>query len=443
MRALLILILSTCLHAAQPNIIVIYTDDQGYADLHCQGIDPAVLTPNIDSLAKNGVRLTSGFVTAPQCEPSRAALLTGVYQQKVGVDNNLAGNMKPGVPTIASRLKEAGYQTATIGKWGVGGTPQWKDILGKATPKLDPAEAPLQPAARGFDDYFSGVQTLYVANRNRQGKLIEPTILKDPDYRTEVQNDAAVAYLDKTLGEDKPVFLYFAPYAPHVPLTAPENYLARFPDITDLAMVSCVDDGVGAILATLKKHEQLDNTLIFYISDNGAPHNNGGSNKPYEGKKGTLFDGGTRVPYIVSWPAVLSKGTTSDAIVSTLDVIPTCLAAAGQKIPANGLDGHNLLPLLKGDTGASSHDELFFSWSGQSAIRTKDWKLIRSKQGKDSLYSLATPAGEKTDLISSNPEIATSLAAKLDAHLATLPKIEQTIRKPRINRSPAGIRKQQ
>ena len=430
MRALLILILSTCLHAAQPNIIVIYTDDQGYADLHCQGIDPAVLTPNIDSLAKNGVRLTSGFVTAPQCEPSRAALLTGVYQQKVGVDNNLAGNMKPGVPTIASRLKEAGYQTATIGKWGVGGTPQWKDILGKATPKLDPAEAPLQPAARGFDDYFSGVQTLYVANRNRQGKLIEPTILKDPDYRTEVQNDAAVAYLDKTLGEDKPVFLYFAPYAPHVPLTAPEKYEARFPDVDDktrrtcLAMISCIDDGVGEILATLKKHEALENTLIFFISDNGAPNNNGGSNNPLQGSKGSLLDGGTRVPYIVSWPAAFPGNTTSDAMVSSLDVLPTSLAAAGVEIPT-GLDGHSILPLLKGETQTSPHSELYFSWSGQSAIRTKDWKLIRGKSGKDSLYSVKTPDGEKHDVISVNPETAKDLATKLDAYLATIPKILQ------------------
>jgi arylsulfatase A-like enzyme len=431
MRSLLaILLFSVGLHASPPNIIVIFTDDQGYADLHCQGIDPAVLTPNIDSLAKSGVRFTSGFVTAPQCEPSRAAILSGIYQQKVGVDNNLAGTMKPGIPTIATRLRDAGYHTVTVGKWGVGGTPLWKDILSKKVPAIRPAEAPLQPAARGFDSYFSGVETLYLTNRDRRGIAIEPTIIKDEDYRLEVQNKAAAALLDSALGRDKPVFLYFAPYAPHLPLTAPEKYEARFPDVDDktrrtcLAMISCIDDGVGEILATLKKHEALENTLIFFISDNGAPNNNGGSNNPLQGSKGSLLDGGTRVPYIVSWPAAIAGNTNSDAMVSSLDVLPTSLAAAGVEIPT-GLDGHSILPLLKGETQTSPHSELYFSWSGQSAIRTKDWKLIRGKSGKDSLYSVKTPDGEKHDVISVNPETAKDLATKLDAYLATIPKILQ------------------
>lgn len=432
-----IILLSTWLHAKKPNIIVIFSDDQGYADLGCQGVDKAPVTPNIDALAARGIRFTSGFVTAPQCEPSRTALLSGVYQQKAGVDNNLAGDMKPGIPTIASRLKEAGYLTGTVGKWGVGGEPKWAQILNKTTPSLAAADAPLQPAARGFDSYFTGVQTLYIANRDRAGKPITPTILRDEDYRVEVQNDAAVSFLDSSLGGDMPVFLYFAPYAPHVPLAAPAKYLDRFKHIPDntrrtgLAMISCVDDGVGAIVNTLEKHKALDNTLIFFLSDNGAPRNNGSSNAPLVGMKGSLLDGGIRIPFIVSCPSILPKGVTSDAMVSSLDIIPTCLSAAGKPIPTSGLDGHDILPLLKGETQSSPHAELFFSWSGQSAVRTKTWKLIRNAADIENLHSVATPEGEKTNVISSNPEIAKDLATKLDAHLATLPKIEPTTSKPR------------
>jgi arylsulfatase A-like enzyme len=415
----------------RPNVIVVFTDDQGFADLGCQGVRSDVKTPNIDSLARSGIRMTHGYVTAPQCEPSRAAILSGRYQQFVGVENNLAGTMHSGIPTIASRLKAAGYVTGMVGKWGVGGGPTWQDIMSKSVPPVRPADLPLLPGARGFVDYFSGVQTLYVASYDLAGKTITnaPVMLRDDRYRVEVQNEAAVAFIERHAKDSQPFFLYFAPYAPHVPLAAPQKYLDRFPNVKDvtrrtgLAMISCIDDGVGQILATLRERHLETNTLVWFISDNGAPRNNGSLNEPLGGWKGSLLDGGVRIPFLVSWPGKLPAGKVYDSPVSSLDVLPTSLAAAGVTKVDGPLDGVNLLPFLRGENKSDPHEALFFRWSGQSAIRVKDWKLLRTG-ARHMLFNLTTDPGEKTDVRAEQPELSAALDKRLGDWLATLPEIK-------------------
>ena len=428
---LLLVLLLPSIVLSRPNIIVIFTDDQGYADLGCQGVDDAVRTPHLDALAARGIRCTSGFVTAPQCKPSRVGILCGVQQQKAGVETNTAGQLRAGIPTIASRLREAGYHTAAVGKWGVGGAPNWQDIRSGKIPAPDPAEAPWQPAARGFEDYFSGVQTLYLTNLDLKGQPRPgaPAIIREDRYRLEVQNEVAAGFIDRAATLEKPFFLYFAPYAPHVPLTAPEKYQARFPEVRDkerrtcLAMMSCLDDGVGAILEALRRHQLEQKTLIFFISDNGAPRNNGSSNAPFLGYKGTLLDGGVRVPFLVAWPGSLPAGTTYEPMVSSLDVLPTCLAAAGVRPPQDELDGVNLLPHFKGEAEGPPREHLFFAWNGRAAVRGKEWKLVR-RGGRNQLFSLVVPAAEERDVSADHPEIVARLSAKLEAWLQTLPKIE-------------------
>jgi arylsulfatase A-like enzyme len=430
--------------ANRPNIIVIFSDDQGFADLGCQGVRNDVRTPHLDALARSGIRMTHGFVTAPQCEPSRAGLLSGRYQQFVGVDNNLAGTMQPNIPTIASRLRAAGYVTGTVGKWGVGGGPNWQDILNQREVSVRPGDLPLLPGARGFDDYFSGVQTLFVASFNLAGETISnaPVIVRDDRYRVEVQNEGAVAFIKRHGRGDKPFFLYFAPYAPHVPLAAPQKYLDRFAAVKDesrrtgLAMISCVDDGVGQIMATLREYHLETNTLVWFISDNGAPRNNGSLNEPWGGWKGSLLDGGIRVPFVVSWPGRLPAGQTYPALVSTLDVLPTSLAAAGITHPQGPLDGTNLLPYLCGEKKSEPRDALLFRWSGQAAIRLKEWKFIRTGERR-LLYNLVADAGETKDVHAEQPELAAALERRLAEWLAQLPEVarEAPPRRPGPRRS--------
>ena len=353
----------------KPNIIVIYTDDHGYADLGIQGQKSDVKTPHIDQLARDGVRMTSGYVTAPQCAPSRAGMLTGRYQQRFGLDENHNIPLPLEETIIPQRLKKAGYATGMTGKWHLEPGHIDKEWIAKNIPELVGKKIthedipfskilPYMTSERGFDDCFQGSMSNYWTNYDLKGNTIEKQRIFDKRFRLDVQSDAAVTFIDRN--HEKPFFFYLAYYGPHVPLEANEKYLSRFPGEMPerrrlaLAMLSAIDDGVGRIRETLRKYSIDKNTIIFFISDNGAqlgrtkkdaPSSawNGSLNEPLVGEKRMLSEGGIRVPYIVSWPNVLPKGIVYDKMVSSLDVAATSIASAGLA-PSNELDGVNLVP---------------------------------------------------------------------------------------------------
>lgn len=393
----------------KPNIIVIFTDDHGYADLSSQGVLEDIKTPHIDALAKGGARMESGYVTAPQCVPSRAGLMSGRYQNRFAVEHN-------GVPldgfnaqkTIAERLKTAGYATGMTGKWH----------LGRADEIVD----------HGFDDVFyqGGTWT----NFDIQGRDVQPGTKFDELYHLDAGSAAARAFIQRH--HDQPFFLYVAYRAPHVPLDATKKYLDRFPGEMPerrrkaLAMISAVDDGVGGIMESLRKYDLEQKTLIFFIGDNGAPlkiHKldapgggpgwDGSLNDPMNGEKGMLCEGGIRVPFVVYWKGKIPAGQVYEHPVISLDVAATAVALSGLE-PDAQLDGVNLVPYLSGEKQGAPHDVLFWRWIAQSAVREGNWKLLRGGK-REYLFDLSTDKEEKRNLAAEHPEIAARLRGKLEA----------------------------
>lgn len=397
---------------AKPNVIVIYTDDHGWPDIGAAGVYDDLRTPNIDALAASGVRATNGYSTAPQCVPSRAGLLAGRAQNRFGVESN--GESLEGFDaqeTIAERLKKAGYATGQIGKWHLG-----------------PANAIPQ---HGFDDVYSkNANRPCWANFNLNGETIPMQQVDDGLYHLDACSEAAVTFIRRHA--DGPFFLYLAYRAPHVPLDAPKKYLDRFPgEMAErrrqaLAMISAMDDGVGSILTELENRGLRDDTIIFFIGDNGAPlkiHKedapgggpgwDGSLNEPMNGEKGMLAEGGIRVPYLVSWPTKFPAGQVFEHPVTALDVAATASAAAGIEIPEGELDGADLTPFLSGEKSGPPHEFLTWRWIAQSAVRSGRWKLLRGGQ-REYLFDLEADPGEKNDLLAANPEIAKGLRDKLE-----------------------------
>jgi arylsulfatase A-like enzyme len=421
---------------ARPNILLIMADDFGYGDLGVHGC-PDIPTPHLDALAKNGVRCSHGYVSAPQCSPTRAGLLTGRYQQRFGHEYNSAvpnSALALTETTLADRLKAAGYATGLVGKWHLG------------------LEDKYHPFQRGFQEFFGflGGANPYLP----QGKAgVVPRILRgreearEKEYLTDAFAREAVAFIGRH--EREPFFLYLAFNAPHGPLQASENYLKRFAGIPDekrrtyAAMVSAMDDAVGAVMGKLRSAGLEDNTLIFFISDNGGPTDvNASRNAPFRGVKGESREGGIRSPFFVQWKARLPAGKVYPHPVIQLDIHPTVLAAAGVTVPAEArLDGVNLLPYLTGQKTEVPHDVLYWRFNFPArqpdrhkwAIRQGDWKLFtdidanrrRSDQpvrdGNLKLVNLATDVGENTDLSKEHPEKVKALAEawkKWNAELA-------------------------
>ncbi len=434
-RFLLSCWLACVCHADQPNIILIVSDDQGYPDLGCIGAKPLV-TPNLDKLAAEGVRGTSFYVTWPACTPSRGSVLTGRYPQRNGLYDMVRNDMvnfghrfteeeyavSPEMTlgldvkevTIGDMLKKAGYATGCVGKWDMG---QARRFL---------------PLQRGFDffyghgnngiDYYTheryGVPSLFRGNERTQEDK--------GTYVTDVFRREALRFVGEHAGK-KPFFLYLAFNAPHGAssfgdgtkagekkvaegVQAPEKYVARYRGkVADEKLarycgaVTCMDEAIGALMAAVEKAGQEENTIIVFLSDNGGSGN--GGNAPLKGSKGTMWEGGLRVPFIMRWPGKLPAGRVTDAFLTSLELVPTLLTAAGAKAPDGvKLDGFDMLPVLRGEV-KSPRTEMFWQRRGDKAARFKNWKWQESEKGRG-LYDLSRDLGEEHDLSAEKPEIA-------------------------------------
>lgn len=430
----------------KPNIIIVYADDLGYADLSCQGSVPDVKTPNIDLLATRGIRFTNGYVSAPQCSPSRAGLITGRYQERYDFDAIPDGPLPLTEKTIANRLIEAGYVTGQVGKWhlepnelemkwGKKSMPDTIPVVnGRYTHIPEKLIDPYMPGNRGFDQFFTGYINNYKANFDLSGNLLAPkgVNIKQDGYRLDIQTDAALEFVKRN--HEKPFFLYLCYYGPHVPLQATPKYLDRFPGKMAerrrhaLAMISAIDDGVGKLYDLLRQYKIDKNTIIVFASDNGAPlkvtkedlpiSNTGGAwdgslNDPMRGEKGMLAEGGIHVPFIISWSA-LPQGVLYHQPVSTLDIASTAVALAGLK-PDKDLDGVNLIPFLTGKKTGSPHEALYWRFWDQSAVRFQNWKLIIAGNYGSYLFDLDKDPTETKNLIAEQPALANKLKQKLES----------------------------
>lgn len=414
-------ILAPCLaadDAVRPNIIVVLADDLGYADVGFQGCKD-IPTPNVDSLARRGIRFTNGYVSHPFCSPTRAGLMTGRYQQRFGHENNpawLPGEASVGLPlsetTLPRILSRAGYVTGAVGKWHLGAAPCF------------------HPNERGFTEYFGflGGGHMYLPGAKGGVEYTIPLLRnKEPVEHTEYMTDhlSAEAASFITRHKSEPFFLYLAYNAVHTPLQAPEKYLRRFDNIADprrrtyAAMTSAMDDGVGLVLKALREQGIERTTMVWFLSDNGGPPPNVAptSNAPLRGHKGTVYEGGIRVPFVVRWPGRLPEGTVIHDPVISLDVLPTAAAAAGAALPAGRkLDGVNLLPCLLGQSAGPPHDVLHWRTGGGAtwAVRSGSYKLV--KQGeKAELFDLRGDIAETRGLTAEKPDVAAQLQKLHDA----------------------------
>ncbi len=428
----------------KPNIIVVLADDLGYADLRQQGYVNDVQTPHLDSLVGNGIRFTNGYVTAPQCAPSRAGLLTGRYQQRFGLDEIPHGPLPLEEITLANRLRKAGYRTGMVGKWHMEPNEVCEKWIKSNIPDAVPnkqgrymnipmsKKLPFMPEARGFDEFFTGEMNNYWANLNLTDTTLSPVAksIHQPGFRIDIQTQAASQFIKRN--KDKPFFLYLPYYGPHVPLEATEKYLKRFPGSMPerrryaLAMIAAIDDGVGQLCSLLKAEGISENTVIIFTSDNGAPLGmtmadvpindakgiwDGSLNTPLLGEKGMLSEGGIKVPFFISG-ATIPKGKIYQKPVSTLDIAPTCLALAGE--PADPiLDGINLLPYLSNFKKGAPHTEIFWRFWTQTAVRSGNYKYLQAGKDKAFLYDLDNDPNEKNNIISKNPRIAKKLQESL------------------------------
>jgi len=403
----------------KPNILVIVADDLGYADIGVHG-GKAVPTPNIDKLAKSGVRCTSGYVSSPYCSPSRAGMLTGRAQTRFGHEFNphIGLEGKLGLPldqrTIADLMRSAGYSTGLVGKWHLGFS---KDH---------------HPQSRGFDSFFGFLVGghNYALRKEAEPKFTTSMaqnvihrgreLAKVDGFATDVFTDEAIGFMKQN--KEKPWFLYLAYNAVHTPLEISEKLKDRVPaDVKDparrgyLSLLIGLDDAIGRIMAHLRETGADENTLIVFISDNGGSGlspflaYNTGINLPLRGNKGQTLEGGIRVPFFIAWPGKLPAGKTYDHPISTLDILPTSCALAGIKAPSN-VEGVNWMPHLLGEKKAAPHDALYWRFGPQKAIRKGDWSLVdhrdfakKASSGWE-LYDLSKDIGQSNNLAAKHPD---------------------------------------
>lgn len=390
----------------RPNIIWILADDLGYGDLGCYGCAD-IPTPNIDGMAARGVRCDHFYAAAPVCSPSRACLLTGRYPEAIGVTEVLmgSGGMNAGIVTIAQMLKKSGYATGLVGKWHLG------------------YEGDSLPNNRGFDefygfrggkiDYFAHTDTAQKDDNNPMGRhdfYDNGAEIFPKGYSTDLFTARAMKFVEAHKRDS--FFLFLSYNAPHYArpqvLQAPEKYIAKFAKgkeatLRELyaAMVNCMDDGVGDLLACLKKNNLDQDTIVMFLSDNGADRKNGGSNAPLSGGKWAHTEGGIRVPMIAQWPGVLPAAKTCGEVLHMMDLFPTMLAAAETVPPkALQLDGLNVLDVLQGRSNVPERTLLF----GKKTVRKGKWKLNGAN-----LYDLSNDPLEKRDCATENSEVVKEL----------------------------------
>lgn len=407
-----------CAAAAPPNIVVLLSDDAGYADFGFQDkADPALakLTPRLTALAREGVTFTNAYVTGAVCSPSRAGLMTGRYQQRFGHECNLPQAYPGGLPLsekfTAERMRSLGYQTGLIGKWHLGYPEAYR------------------PLPRGFDSFYGllqGARPYFTLKRNDPHRLFlknnEPT--PETGYVTDRIGDGACEFI--RAHKDQPFYLFVAFTSPHAPLQPKQADLDAIGSIGDeqrrkyAGLVKSLDDNCGKILDCLKTQGLERNTLVVFSNDNGGQTLTGALNTPLRGHKGELVEGGIRVPMAMRWPGQITPGRRVDTPVITLDWSPTFVEAAGGKVdPLWKLDGVSLLPLLKGSSMALPARPLFWRTQGPQgpiAIREGDWKLfvLRGRGvGTPQLFNLKEDLAEQKDLAAQFPDKVKELQAKL------------------------------
>jgi len=416
---LALFILQLSLSAAEkPNLIVIMTDDMGYADVGFNGCKD-IPTPHIDCIAANGVKFTSGYVAYPVCGPSRAAFMTGRYGQRFGFERNpqyRTQDENMGLPfseeTIAKVLGKVGYHSGVIGKWHLGATKKH------------------HPLNRGFQEFYGHlggghqyfpkeltIKDSYAAENESQS--YRTWILRNHEpvaprtYLTTEFSDEAVSFIERNSA--KPFFLFLSYNAPHAPLQAPGEYLKRFPHIEKkqrkiyAAMVSAVDDGVGRVLKTLREKEIEKDTIVVFLSDNGGPTTkNGSNNAPLRGGKGDAWEGGWRVPFAMQWPGGLPKGKTYSHPVVSLDIMATIVALTKAPVAKEcPLDGVNLVPFLTGKKKEPPHQGIFLRKfdSESTAVRSGERKLVTyDNKGYTGLFDLTEDISESKNIRDQTPK---------------------------------------
>lgn len=400
--------------ASKPNIVIILSDDQGNADASYQRNPPIVSTPSIDKLAFDGVVFTNGYASGYVCAPTRAGLLTGRYQQRFGFYT--ASDSRQGMPlsevTLAERLKQAGYATGVFGKWHLGLSPDY------------------HPCNRGFDEFYGflghgahdyfDLSLMEDPDGYHQAIYRNLTMISDTGYLTDNLAREACAFIKNKANKENPFFLYLPFNAVHTPMQAPEEDIAKFNtgdykrDI-QLAMLHRMDIGIGKVIETLKAEGVYENTLLFFLSDNGGAKASSAINLPLRDFKHSVYEGGLRVPFIVSWPDKFKPSVCHEPVIS-LDILPTILAVIGAELPSDRIyDGRNMLPAINGKLDEPMHQELYFDGNdGYWAVRQGDWKLVYSKKGDLELYNLDEDLVEQSDLSAIHQDKVKELKAKYE-----------------------------
>ncbi len=414
-----------------PNVVIIFTDDQGYADVGCYGAE-GFQTPNLDRMAAEGIRFTDFYVAAPACTPSRAALMTGCYPQRVGLPHVLGPDAKIGISeketTIAEMLKQCGYATACYGKWHLGHHPKFL------------------PTSHGFDDYFglpysNDMWTYHPTNKSfPRLPLIDgkKNISYDPDQSqlTTWYTEHAVSFIERNT--DRPFFVYLAHSMPHVPLFVSDKFKGKSRQGLYGDVIMEIDWSVGEILSTLKRLAIDEKTLVIFTSDNGpwlSYGDHAGSAEPLREGKGTTFDGGQREACIMRWPGRIPPGTICKEMATAMDVLPTLARLTGATLPGRRIDGKDIWPLMSAQPGAKTGHEAFFYYNGWNleAVRSGKWKLhlphtyrtlagrkggtggkpVRYDQEKItlSLFDLESDIAESRDIADQHPEVVERLSA--------------------------------
>ena len=407
----------------RPNILLILADDLGYGDLGCQGATD-LRTPHLDRLATRGLRLTEFYANCPVCSPTRAAILSGCYPDRVGVpgvirthaDNNW-GWLSPTAVLLPDVLQRAGYATAHIGKWHLG------------------LESPNTPTERGFEHFHGWLGDMmddyYTHRRHGINYMRHGLETIDPEgHATDLFSAWAIDWLKQQDGK-RPFFLYLAYNAPHTPIQPPADWLARVqqrePEMTArraklAALIEHMDDGIGRVLRALEESGQAENTLIVFTSDNGGQLSVGANNGPLRDGKQSVYEGGLKVPAICVWPGKIAPGSTTDFRAMTMDVFPTLAAVAGASVKQR-IDGVSFLPVLRGESQAPLRENWFFRrreggtrYGGKTieAILRGHWKLLQNSPfAPQELYNLEDDPQEENNVIREHPEKFRELAAAL------------------------------